>query len=508
MTKINGRKNNLTLIVVLALVASYFYQADIFAAQSSFSVAAKSTFNLSWRGKQIIDHDELDKTANDPIKNPEGYRRQELKGDVVENTWKITDPQQQITYRREVANNGNRVEVTAQFRVPAYYFDDKPKDLQVFYRFRIPLEVLAGMKYQAVVRQAGRIKTVSGTITPGTAPDIAGQTIYITFADAQGHHLSFDFGPSGATSFDRNTSATSMPESWWSGADKDEMRFSVGRLQASTYPYNGVYNAKMIVDESTFEEYQQRHAHHIYNYYMELPPIYQFSFGAGQLADKWLETSEDEVPEKETLARKNDRWIAAGKQRYTTGRNFGWKDVSHLDQQGDVGKGVLHGLAKSTFPGEFRVKVQQPGIYIFTIRTQTQQQQIGPFDISCNTQKAASNLRIAPDKIKTITFSRYLKSGFADIHFSGNWAVSSIAVQMLINQSEDFTFDRGLWLVADIPTPTTLFQWEREPVPAAASVQQYPSKVLLNNKQDNIATLQQIDFKTDSSATAWRWTII
>lgn len=499
-------KPTLFFLSIFILTLSGVRQDNAFSAETPFAVSAKSTFSLSWRGKQIIDADQLDASTNDPIKFPEGYRHEILHGDTVENTWKAEDPHHQITYRREVANDGNRVEVTAQFRIPAYYFDDKPKDLQVFYRFRIPLQVLAGMKYQAVVRQSGRIKTVSGIIKPGTAPDIAGQTIYITVTDAQGHHLSLDFGPSGATSFDRNTSSTSLPESWWSGADKDEIRFSVGRLQASTYPYNGVYNSKVIIDESTFEEYQNRHAHHIYDYYMELPPIYQFSFGAGKLADKWLETSDGEISEKEALARKNDRWIPAEKQLYTPSKNFGWKDASHLQMEGNVANGVLHGLVKSTFPGTFRVNVQQPGIYIFTIRTAAQKQQIGPFTISCNSQKAASDISVLPDEIKTVTFSRYIKKGVADIQFSGNWAVSSMAVQMLINQSEDFTFDRGLWLAENIPTPTTLFQWERQPVPAAASVQQYPSKVLLSKKNQGSDVTRQINFKADNPAMAWRWT--
>jgi len=504
-------KHLFSIIPIIIATILGVHSNRVLAAEAPFSVSAKSTFSLNWRGRQIIAADDLDKTANDPLTQPEGYRREELNGEIVENTWKVKDVRQQITYRREVASRDDRVEVTTQFRIPAYYFDDKPKDLQVFYRFRIPLEVLAGMKFQAVVRQAGRVKTVSGVITPGTAPDIAGQTIYITFTDAQGHHLSFDFGPSGVTSFDRNTSATSLPESWWSGADKDEIRFSVGRLQASTYPYNGVYNGKVIIDESTFEEFRERHAHHTYSYYMELPAIYQFSFGAGQLGDQWRETSVEPLPELTVLARKKDRWIPAGKQQIAASNNFGWKEASHINLQGDVAKGVLHGVAKSTFPGHFQVKLPQPGIYIFTIRSAAQQQPVGPFDISANNQIAASDITVAPDEIKTITFSRYVKEGIADIQLSGNWAVSSIAVQYLIHQSEDFTFDRGLWLAEDIPTPTTLFQWPREPIIPAASVQEYPAKVLLNTSHqhaDNApaAALKSIDFKTDNPATAWRWT--
>jgi len=500
-------KHKLFFIALLILTTISFSQINTPADEAPFTVSAKSTFSLSWRGRPIITEDELDAIPADPLKNPEGYRSQTIENKTVQNTWKVTDPYHQVTYRREVASDEKSVEVTTQFRVPAYYFDDKPKNLQSFYYLRIPLKVLDGMKYQAVVRQAGKIKTVTGIISSGTAPDIAGQTIYITFTDQTGHHLSFDFGPSGATSFDKNTSATSLPESWWSGADKNEMRFSIGRLPASTYPYNGVYNGKVIIDESTFAEYQKRHAHHIYNYYMELPPIHQFSFGAGELASKWRETDYQEIPESVALARENDRWIPAKNQIYSQTNGFGWQDISHIELQGDVAKGVLHGLAKSTFPGDFRVDVQQPGIYIFTIRAAAQENSIGPFAITCNNEIAAQDITLNPQEIKTVTFSRYIKNGQADIHFSGNWAVSSIAVQMLINQSEDFTFDRGLWLAQNIPTPTTLFQIQRRPVPAAGAMQSYSTKVLSSPKtaKINVDDNQQIDFKTDNPATAWRW---
>jgi|GEM_PF-3150512 len=492
--------------LLIPVLASVFLSATTSQAQEKpFVVSAEKNFSLTWRGRTIIAEDELAAIPANPLKNPEGYRSEQCGSQTIHNTWKVANPRRELTYRREVASDGNSVELTTQFRVPAYYFDDKPKDLQSFYLLRIPLKVLDGLQYEAVVRRASRISTVKGTIKAGIAPDISGQTLFITFTDPAGHSLSFDFGPSGVTSFDRNTSATALPESWWSNGDKNELRFSVGRLQATTYPYNGVYNGKVRIDESSFSQFRQRHAHHMYNYYMELPPLRQLQFGSGQVQTEWLAVDEGNMPEQKALQRPRDNWIAAANRAYTKANGFGWKDISGIALEGDASRGVLHARAKGNAPRSFIIDVPQPGIYIFTVRTAAGQSAVGPFEISAAGQSAVTNTSVAPGEVKTFNFARNLPPGPVEIDFSGDWAVSTIAVQILIHQDEDFTFTRGLWLAQDVPTPTALYSIERRPVPAAASAQGNFQPEANKAPQSAPPIVSQIDFKTDNPATAWRW---
>lgn len=476
------------------------------AQEKPFVVTAEKSFSFTWRGRTIIAEDELAAIPAGPLKHPEGYRREQRGAQTIHNTWKVENPRQEVTYRREVASDGSSVELTTQFRVPAYYFDGKPKDLQTFYLLRIPLKALEGLQYQALVRRSSRIFTVKGAIKDGTAPDIAGQTLFITFTDATGHALSFDFGPSGVTSFDRNTSATSLPESWWSGSDKQELRFSIGRLQATTYPYNGVYNGKVRIDESSFAQFRQRHAHHIYSYYMELPPLRQFHFGSGQVQPEWRAATEGDMLEQKALQRPRDQWIAAASRAYNKTNGFGWKETSGVALEGDASRGVLHARAKGNAPRSFLLDVPQPGIYIFTVRTAAGQNALGPFHISAAGQSAVADAKVAPGEVKTFNFSRSLPEGPVEINFSGDWAVSTLAVQMLIHRDEDFTFARGLWLAQDVPTPTALYSIERRPVPVTGSAQGSFQPESAPPPPPAPAVVQQIDFKTDNPATAWRWT--
>ncbi len=459
-------------------------------------------FTVEWQGQTLITGDELQAVPSGKLDAPEGTRTIEQDGRMIYNRWKVQKPHEQVTWRREVARDSGAVEMSIQYRVPAWYYSAEKTGQDSFYRFTASLTALEGMEYQAIVREGEKRTTIKGNIVNGEAvPPIGHEVLYLAFKTPSGKSLSFDLGPGGTTVFNRYVAPNSMPDAWWVKSGPGELKFSIGRFQSTMYPHNGVFLGKVRIQEATFEDHARLHAFAHYAYFMELPAMRQFCFGAAPPLQERRIGSNREISEGEWLSRTEDRWLPVPERSYSEEIGFGWVDNSRRYYEGDAATGVLHGRVKGSGKSTFRLRVPEKGIYLFTVRTPAYDQALGTFSLRVKGAEVVKNLRLKPQELATMTFSAYVDKE-VDLELSGNWALSTLAVQKLIYGSEDFTFARGFWLADALPAPTTMYQFERRIADTPAAVQIH---ALEPNPPRVKAEHPGIHNNPDATETLWRW---
>lgn len=255
-------------IVCVVLLSAGVVVAD------PFSVAADHQLKITWRGQPLVTGDVLKCIGPGAFQSPEGSRTDQVNGWAVQNIWRVKDKESSVTYRREVAVNEHEVELTMQFRVPAYY--QQPKGGSNAYRLDVPLKALAGMTFHAVSGRGDRPRELSGKI----AADMPNGSIlrgdfsygqlaaFIAF-EKDGRGLIFDFNPKGPAAFN-DYGPTTLQGLWRIDKAGNELHFYFGR---ATESFGGVFNSKVRIVEGTFDDYSKWHAHRSYGYFSELPTI-------------------------------------------------------------------------------------------------------------------------------------------------------------------------------------------------------------------------------------------
>lgn len=459
-----------------------------------FELEQGEALRVAWRGQPLILSESL---HADPglLERPEGHRLDRVGEYQVANLWRTQEAHTQVTYRREAASDGKQVEITSHFRVPPWY---RPPDGQSnSYSFSVPIRTLEGMTFRAWVGRMGRqgeepfVGRLSASMPNG--PIITrgnGSTTFIAFEDGRGGGLIFDGNPMGVTTFAASGQGSQILGSWQVVKAGDHLRFSFG---GRVTIHNGLFTSKMRILEGTLADYHDLHAHHTYTYYGVVDPLIQLSFAPAA---------------GDTPSTLGD-WQVAADHPYDATHGFGWRSIGAARTRGDLTRGLLHGSIHAQGEGHLAIDVPQPGIYLFTVRTAIDQDAVGPFTLTVNDQVALTEGRLEPGKVTTLTFSRYLESGSAELVWSGHWAVSTVALQKLIHAYEDFSFKRGVWLASSIPTPSPLFQFEPAMPPAQAAmdvidwIRSRPTDEAIARAELPPARVVVND--PDDPAIAWRW---
>jgi hypothetical protein len=138
--------------------------------------------------------------------------------------------------------------------------------------------------------------------------------------------------------------------------------------------------------------------------------------------------------------------IAAGRERHTTARSWGWED-------GDGLEAVSGAIRSVSGRGDaFRVDVE-PGYYVVTAGFRGGTPATGPFELALNDDERRSVLAPADGSPRTELLGGYARDGKLRLNLRGRagWCLSRLAVQPLVYRSEDFFLDRGMWVFPDLP---------------------------------------------------------
>ncbi len=95
-----------------------------------------------------------------------------------------------------------------------------------------------------------------------------------------------------------------------------------------------------------------------------------------------------------------------------------------------------------------------PGYYLATVRFGAEQP-VGPFSLAANGKAVGTDLHAEAGKVGSVTWPIRLRDGRLELTFEAEdaFGMSTLILQRFLTEYEDYAFDRGMWLVDDIPTP-------------------------------------------------------
>ncbi len=413
-----------------------------------FSIGFDKNTVVDWRGSRLIDSDYIsyfdgksfDQTATgtDMKKDAEGW--------TVVNCWSDS---RDLPFRKEVglSPDGKTVELSVQFTLPAY---KNRTDIDLYYTFKIPLKAVLGMNWTAITGRVFRPKTVEGKLTAGSREDFIGEkTRWLAFS-GNGKKLVIDFNPEGMQTYSDH--GPNYIQGLWDVKKKgDYLECSFG---GHSTIYGGTFNSKAVIFEGEHADYAKRHALKKFSYYIDMPVNVAYSFGAPEPGAGFIRAADSVYDEK---------------------RGFGWSG-SGIILNTLRPSGAIYGSASGDRPAVFKSLINGKGLYMITARIGTGGQPAGPFSLSCSGKKIAGDLSVAPNTVKTITWSQWLEKGFVEFAFEGDWRISTLALQMLQNTLEDYKFRRGFWRVSGLyePAVTLKSAYYKKPAEYGISVSSTP----------------------------------
>ncbi len=451
----------------LALLLSPAYGEAVFRAE------ADEALKVFWRGQLLLASDHLHPLGPTPLKEAEGSRSDEARGYQVLNQWKAGSPKKEITWRREVAWNSKEVIGGMMYRIPAWF--PLPQNANCLYQFKIPMEAIRGMQFSAggMNNVLTRIKGEIGDKLPEGQVGGIGALRYLALqapakAGSPARNLFFDFNPSGPATFS-NGGPTIPSTGAWVERHGDHLLVSYGALGYQVEPYFGTWMVQWRISEDAPDAYPRLHAEQNAAYFGHLPTIFQWSFGQGTLAKPKSPHDYTEPSKGAWAALKEpfDTWKPAPVEQ--------WSQPEGIAFSGDRARGVLHSRAQGRGENRLSFTVPQPGLYLLTLRVKADDRKIGPGSITCNGEPVTSDLTVEPGETKVITFSGYLERTEGTLQFSGDWAVSTLAIQSLLYAKEDFVIRRGMWLVDEVPTPAAFYPWKEDPLKIHTTTQTLPT---------------------------------
>jgi len=402
----------------LLLIASVAPAEDLKCG--NFSLGRDKLLRLQWQGLPLVVKDSLDYTAGFERAEQATVTRQHGK-QVLNVTRSRGDP---ISYRKEVALGTEGVELTVKYKLPAYRND--PAKPTIRYSFYIPMETFRGARWKACVGRAHSI-----AVKEGKAGSSLSGIRYIAFRSDR-LRLVFDFNPQGVTAGGDYCSCGEPVGCWSMEREGEFLVFSFGYRAAF---YGGVFMSKCLIYEGDYD-YDARHAWRRWGYRGETLPAKLFAFGTAK-------------PPKEATA--------ADLGLYSKERGHGWRHADGLTLSQNNPTGLVNNclMADSGNAGSFLVDLK-PGRWLVTVRVAPGRRSVGPMEVLLNNRRATESLTISAGEVRSITVPvDHRGTEPLEIGFRGakGWAVSSIALQPLLYQSEDFVFDRGLWNVDGVFTP-------------------------------------------------------
>ena len=92
------------------------------------------------------------------------------------------------------------------------------------------------------------------------------------------------------------------------------------------------------------------------------------------------------------------------------------------------------------------LELKQPsGLYLLTFNIHDAKEDTGPFDISGPDGTLLQGIRIPRGQFWDKTVPIRFRHGKTALRFSGKWKINALALQLMLNENEDFLFERPYW---------------------------------------------------------------
>ena len=337
-------------------------------------------------------------------------------GSRVWNRW-CEDPARAI--RLEVAARADgAVEITMAGQVP---WDAKNRRRAL--RVDIPDEAFAGKRYDSMKRSTTRQDMESGVFDGGFCG------IESRFLAVDG--LAFDFNPYGPG--DENA----VDDDGWRHVDSMLGSYRISRREGGGWKlevggetkttWGGYTASKLVLREGEFADYDRIHAIRAFSYSHKFEPLRLVSFGAPSTGRDYVD----------------------GETIYRSTRGFGWLQWGWNRRFPVIGhsSGAYYSAMSGKDDSTYRFGPFPDGHYFFTFAAGNYTGRANRFSVEANGTTIMSNESVPRGVVRKITVPLHVKGGNLDVKFSGDWIVSTMGVQPILYDGEDFSISRGNWLV-------------------------------------------------------------
>lgn len=193
--------------------------------------------------------------------------------------------------------------------------------------------------------------------------------------------------------------------------------------------YGGYVGAKVVIRTGDFDDYDKQHLMRKYHYASPLPASHLLSFAAPQHGAAYSD----------------------GNVAYLAARGYGW--LYDFSRSNNVRKpvvgyreGAYYSALTGTRPDTYRFGNLPTGHYLFTISAGNFSGVSNRFSVAVGGSRLLSDAAVPSGCVRTVTRSVHVTGGRLDVAFSGAWLVSTMALQPLLADGEDFTVGRGFWV--------------------------------------------------------------
>ncbi|MBE6367164.1 MAG: hypothetical protein E7052_04560 [Lentisphaerae bacterium] len=348
--------------------------------------------------------------------------------------WNIWRQDKACRIRQEIALKADGSQVEISMKGEAAPYSENPARLL---QLALPMDLLDGKKYTGLTVNTRVWKPGSGVLSRQKTPPGALDNVrwrYFNLSNGKDFNVVFDLNPIGAGDYTAMYSAGVIKGVWDIIKGKNNLILRGGSHLSGI---GGMTGAKVVIREGVMEkDYFRNHALKSYKERGPLAANYVLSFGSLKHGKEFV-TADDKVITPDTP--------------------YGWKNAVKLQRNIDSPEGVYY----SSMSGQnavFRFSKLIPGVHIFTVAAGNYAGHKNKFSITVNGRSMVRDLAVGKKQLAVASLPVWVDdSGVADIEFSGDFLVSSIAVQCLIAAAEDFSFNRGYW-VTDGYEPAVLFR--------------------------------------------------
>lgn len=333
--------------------------------------------------------------------------------------WNRWSKRQDRSFRMEVAMRADgAVEITMQSQV-AFDTPHRRRMLEL----SIPDRVLSGKRYESVFASVRRFKKEDGVFGDGTG------VLRSRWLAVDG--VTFDFNPLGpgddeACDGEGWSHMDSMRGIWYvQKSGRGGWTASAGAEPLT--PWGGYAGTKVVIREGVFSDYDDIHMLRSFFYGQEFWPTALLSFGAKKAGSRF---ANGEVP-------------------YESSRGYGWETGAAADRSlsSRHPSGTVYSAIRGEKPMTYRVDCRRKGVYILTFTAGNHPGAANRFTLKTEDETVAADVSVPSGKVFSVTMPVRVDKGFARIGLSGKWLVSSLSLQPLLADHEDFSIRRGMWMV-------------------------------------------------------------